>query len=91
MCLLAKTTEATSGLWQQVMQKCDDKRSEYSEDNKSKEDESKLDNLLCSFVINDDANIALRQLDIIFPGTWILKNSLPLFARWHKGKEHGVN
>ena len=51
------------------MQKCDDKRSEYSRDNKTKEDESKLDNLFCSFVINDDANIALRHLDIIFPGT----------------------
>ena len=51
---------------------------------KTKEDDSTLvntmDDLFCRFIINDDANIALSHLAIIFLGTRILKNNLSLFG-----------
>ena len=54
---------------------------------KTKEDDSTLvntmDDLFCRFIINDDANIALFHLAIIFLGTRILKNNLSLFGRRH--------
>ena len=44
---------------------------------KTKEDDSTLvktiDDLFCRFIINDDANIAVHHLAIIFLGTRILK------------------
>ena len=62
MCILAKATEMTTGVWQQVKRSCSDKRSIYREENKTKEKLSTLvntrDSFFCSFIINDDANIA---------------------------------
>ena len=56
-CTLAKVTEVVSGVWQRVKQSYGDKRSIYNGENT-------IDNLFCSFITNDDANIALYQLVI---------------------------
>ena len=39
MCILAKASEVTSGVWQRVMQSCGDKNSIYNEE-KTKEEEN---------------------------------------------------
>ena len=67
-CILAKATEVTSNVWQWVMRNCGDKRSISIGENKTKEDLSTLvntmNNLLCPFILNDDACIALRHIAI---------------------------
>ena len=49
------------------MRSCGDKKGICNGENKTKEGESTLVNtiynLFCSFIINDDGNIALRHLD----------------------------
>ena len=48
---------------QRVRQSRGDKRNMHNQDNKTEEGESTLvnmiDNLFCSFIVNDDANIAM--------------------------------
>ena len=64
-CILVKETEVTSDVWQREMQSCGDKRSTYNGENKTKEESTlvnTMDNLFCSFIINDDANTAFRHV-----------------------------
>ena len=50
------------------MRICDDKRSIYNGENKTKEEDNILvstaDNLFCAFIINGDENIVLRYFAI---------------------------
>ena len=92
-CVLAKANEMISSVWQHTMRSCGDKRSMYNGENKTKEDKSTLGNTInnlfysfCSFIKNDNANIALRHLAIIFLSTCIFKNSLSIFpVTWSEG------
>ena len=51
MCILAKATEMTTGVWQQVKRSCSDKRSIYNEENKTKEKLSTLVNTIDNFFL----------------------------------------
>lgn len=61
--ILAKATEVERLVRQRVRQSRGDKRNMHNQDNKTEEGESTLvnmiDNLFCSFIVNNDANIAM--------------------------------
>ena len=79
-CILAKATEVTSGVWQRVMRTCGDKKSIYIMGRIK---------LKKTFTLCFNFWYYFLMINRWFLGTWIVKNSMSLFASWHGGRGRG--